>query len=818
MKVLKFGGSSVSDAVRIKNIIEIIYTSKQKNKRICVVVSALGGVTDSLIEMAKLSAAGNTSYLKLLKNIEIRHQNCIQELIKGKYKKELTKEIENEFKLLAELLHGVFLLGEISLRTMDLIMSFGERFSARIISFGMTDRGIETDYVDARKIIITDEQFGFARVQFEKTNQAIKSYFKKSTKTQCITGFIASTEDGITTTLGRSGSDYTASIIGAALDVKEVQIWTDVDGIMTADPRKVKKAFPLKQITYVEAMEMSHFGAKVIYPATMHPVMKKKIPIRVVNTFNPEYEGTLIVEKGDEGREMIKGISSITGIALLRMQGSGMMGVVGISMRLFSALARKKINIILISQASSEYSICFAVEASSSQAAKRETEKEFQQEIKSGHIDEIGIVKDLSIIAAVGENIRNTPGSAGKMFHALGNNGINICAIAQGSSELNISAVIHSIDESKALNALHEAFFLSDTKTIHLFIVGIGLVGKNLLSIIEKNTNFLAKKYHMHIEVHGIMNSKKMIFQAEGIELSQFQKQLEKSTTKSDIDSFIEKTKKLNLPNSVFVDCTSSEQITTHYHHLLQSNISIVTPNKKANSGTQLLYDTLRKTSKTKGVNFFYETNVGAGLPIINTLSDLIYSGDKIISIEAIVSGTISYIFNTLGEEMTFSQIVKVAQSKGFTEPDPRDDLNGLDVARKLLILARESGMKLELKDIKVESLVSKKCMRAPSISSFFNLLEEEDIRYKKMVLQAAKENKKLRYIALLKEGKAEISLKSVDSNHPFYSLSGSDNMISFTTERYRERPLVIKGPGAGAEVTAAGVFADIIRIGNYVG
>jgi aspartokinase/homoserine dehydrogenase 1 len=815
MKILKFGGSSVATAERIKAVIEIISKAQKEKQKIAVVVSALGGTTDALIQMGHHAISGKVDYTDLIKEVEKKHFDVIKAFIKVKRQSAALATVKMTINELEDVLHGVFLVKELSARTLDFIMSFGERLSAYVISECLKDSDIEAEFLDARKIIVTDDHFGNARVDFENTNTKITQYFKTHKALQVVTGFIGATENNETTTFGRSGSDYTASILGAALQAKSIEIWTDVNGMMTADPRKVKKSFPVGTMTYEEAMEMSHFGAKVIYPATMQPAMNKNIPITIKNTFNPSFEGTLICKVNTADDQVIKGISSIEDVSLLRLQGSGMMGIIGISMRLFTALARKKINVILISQASSEYSICFAVSSKDAAPAKKEIEKEFLSEIKSKLIEAIIVEKELSIVAIVGGNMRHTPGMSGKMFHALGKNGVNVIAIAQGSSELNISAVIHKEDESKALNALHEAFFLSDKKSLNIFIVGTGLVGNTLISMIQSHFQYLSTEQYIEPVVIGVANSKKMYFNPLGMDLKTWKKKLDQSEEVSDMQGFVKQMKKLNLPNSVFVDCTASEALAVHYNMILESSISIVTPNKKANSGSYVNYKKLKQASQKYGVKFLYETNVGAGLPIINTLNDLLYSGDKILKIEAVLSGTISYIFNSFAKTTSFSDIVKQAREKGYTEPDPRDDLNGMDVARKLLILAREIGMPFEMKDIKIGKIVSEKCMKASSVDSFFSELLKEDADMEKQRAEAEKKGMKLRYIALLENGKASISLQSVNADHPFYSLSGSDNIISFTTDRYKERPLVVKGPGAGAEVTAAGVFADIIRISN---
>jgi bifunctional aspartokinase / homoserine dehydrogenase 1 len=811
MKILKFGGSSVATPEKIRNVIQIIL----KQKDIAVVVSAFGGVTDTLHKLADLAAQGNEEYKTSLQELNQRHIDAVNDLIKVEHQTPTLNSIKKTLTELENILHGVFLVKELSPRILDLVLSIGEILSAYIISETLKQH-TKAQFLDARKIIKTDSSFNNANVLFKETNENIQKYFQEKDTIQVITGFIASTEQDQTTTLGRGGSDYTASILASSLSAEEIQVWKDVDGVMTSDPRKVKKAFSIPTMTYQEAMELTHFGAKVIYPKTMKPAMDKNIPLRIKNTFNPDFAGTLVTNKQQENNYIIKGISSITDISLLRVQGPGMVGVAGISMRLFAALAKNSINVILISQASSEHSVCFAVKPESSKKAKQAIEKEFYLELNAGMIDEITVEENLSIIAVVGENMRKAVGVSGKLFRALGKNGINVVAIAQGSSELNISVVIPKHDEVKALNVVHDAFFLSGTKTLNLFLVGTGLIGGTLLKQILAQSSFLIENHAIDVKVAGIANSKNMLFNEDGISLECWEESLNASNS-SDLDKFIKQMINFNLSNSVFVDCTASDLVIKNYETILKNSISVVTPNKKANSNTWDEYTKLKYLAKKHNIKFLYETNVGAGLPVIRTLQDLFYSGDHIIKIEAVLSGTLSYIFNTFKADTKFSTIVKSAQEQGFTEPDPRDDLNGLDVARKILILARESGIPLELKDIEVENLVPESCRETRDINQFFEELEKNDDYFEQKKQEAEKNNKVLRYIALLQDGKASISLQSVDSSHPFYSLDGSDNIISFTTQRYHERPLVIKGPGAGAEVTAAGVFADIISIANYL-
>lgn len=817
-RVLKFGGSSVETPERIKSIIEIIRKTMICSSHLAVVVSAFGGITDQLVKLGKMAVNGKDDYQKILAEVIERHKTAARALIPQERLLNSLKTMEQTLSELSCIVEGVFRVKDLSPKTLDLMMSFGERLSAFIIAEAIQHSIPQVRFLDAREIIKTDRTFGGARVDFEVTNENIQNYFHELPMIPIITGFIGSSKENETTTLGRGGSDYTAAIVGAALHANMIEIWTDVDGVMTADPRKEPYAFPIPKMSYKEAMEMSYFGAKVIHPPTIIPALEKNIPLLIKNSFNPEAAGTLISTAPSKSDSLINGISSIDHAVLLCLQGSGMVGVCGIAKRLFGSLAEKGINIILISQGSSEHSICVAVSPSFVDLAKEAIENEFALEIRAHIIDEVTIERNLSVIAVVGENMCRTTGIAGRLFGSLGKNGINVIAITQGSSELNITVVVKKEDEVKAIRVIHEVFFLSPRKTLNLFLVGVGLIGSTLLQQMESHAQILRGEYALDVRVIAIANSRTMAFNPQGLRLEKWRTILDNSTEKMDIRAFIEQMLHLNLLNTVFVDCTSSQTISDLYETILNANISIVTPNKKANSGSHKNYKTLKEMTTKKGAKFFYGSNVGAGLPIISTINELVCSGDKILKIEAILSGTLSYLFNAFTEEKKFSEVVQEAQKRGYTEPDPREDLNGMDVARKLLILARESGYPLEMNDILVLKILPEECFKASSIDDFYVKLKSYDEQLSIKRREAQKEGQVLRYIAKFEMGQGSISLEAIGPAHPFYHLSGNDNIIAITSEFYRENPLVIKGQGAGAKVTAGKVFADIIRLGlNHI-
>lgn len=818
MKIIKFGGSSVGDGERISQVIDIIAEYNSANQKIAVVFSAFGGVTDHLISLSNKAVLRDDSFLGLFQNIRLKHLDTFDTLVNHSKRNSVQKHITDHFDELNDILKGIYLLRELTPRILDNILSYGERLSNYIISEAIKSRKIECEYLNASKIIKTNNNYGNAHVNYELTNSNIVKYFKTHSVMQIITGFIASNESGEITTLGRGGSDFTASIFGAALKAKEIEIWTDVNGILTADPRKVKEAIPLKAVTYQEAMEMSYFGAKVIYPPTMQPAFDNNIKIRIRNTFNPAFKGTVVLEKQPKIKFSAKGISSVDNITLLRVSGSGLFGNEGITSRIFEALAQEKVKSLLLTQGSSGLSICIAVSPEDGNKAKKAIEKELRLEIFDGRVSEINAEKNLSIVAVVGEDMRHTPGISGKVFDALGKNGVNIIAIAQGSSELNISFVIKNDELSKALNVLHDSLFLAERKVYNIFLVGVGLVGKALLKYLNDKRDFLKKDRSLELRVIGLANSKKMYFDSNGIDIEKWDDFLDKSKTRSEIAKFVAEMSKLNLANSIFVDCTANETAVPFYEDIFKSNISITTPNKIANTKELDFYKKLRLISKKKNVKFLYSTNVGAGLPIISTIKDLVNSGEKVIKIEGILSGTLSYLFNSFIGENKFSDIVKTAKENGYTEPDPRDDLNGLDVARKLLILIREIGIDFELKDINIENLVPLKARKVKRIDDFFKILKSADSVFEERKVLAQKNNCALRYIAIYENGKATVKLVEVDQSHPFYNLKGNDNIIALQTQNYSTQPLIIRGRGAGADFTASGIFADILRIINYLG
>lgn len=810
MKVLKFGGSSVGSAETIENVIEIIRTASE-TQECAVVLSAMQGTTDDLIAAGRAAESGDDGYLEILSRIGDRHLQAVSKLFSDGQSLAITDFVESTIKELEDLFEGVRLVRELSPKTLDRILSFGEIVSTRIVSARMAVSGIDNEWKDSRLVIRTDSNHGFGSVDFAETNLRIQEYFKDTnTRLHIFPGFIASDAGGYTTTLGRGGSDFTASIIAAAIDADVLEIWTDVSGMMTADPRFVKNVRQIPKITYREAMELSHFGAKVIYPPTIQPVMAKGIPVLIKNTFAPDDVGTLIEAESISVKDMIRGITSIDKITVLNLEGSGMVGIPGFSKRLFDALSRAAINVILITQSSSEHSICVAIEEKHAELAKREVDREFEYEIAVGRIDPLKVESGFSILALVGDNMKEHTGVSGKMFTTLGQNGINIHAIAQGSSERNISAIISSRDVRKAVNTLHEEFFSDGSKQINLYIAGIGLVGGKLIGQLLRQHDHLLDDMRLNLRVVGLANSKRAIYDDEGADLTNFKDQIS-IADEMDIEAFTDSIIDNNLRNSIFVDVTANAAVVETYPKLLEKSVSIIACNKVAASSEYEKYAYLKALAREYGTNFFFETNVGAGLPVIHTLGDLLRSGDRVNRIEAVLSGTLNFVFNHYDGSRPFGEVVRQAQDEGYTEPDPRLDLSGTDVARKILILAREAGYKMEMADIENTSFLPKSCLTG-SVDDFYAEMAKHEAHFRGLLDDAVSQGLTLKYIASFDKGKAAVGLQSIGPDHNFANLSGKDNAVLFYTDRYSEQPLVIKGAGAGADVTAAGVFADIIR------
>lgn len=813
MQVLKFGGSSVANAENIEKVVNII-RQRSAGETTIVVVSALGGITDILLNCGKLAAEGNDGYKEKLQLTEARHMEIVKVLIPVTRQSRILSHVKTQCNELEDIFNGIYLLKELSSATKDRIVSYGELLSSQILLAKMLSLDIDTAWKDARELITTDSNHTFAAVDFAAANKHIFEYFSQNNHNVTIVpGFIAADAKNRTTTLGRGGSDYTAAIIAAAVDADKVEIWTDVSGMMTADPRLVPTAKAISRISYQEAMELSHFGAKVIYPPTIQPVMKKKIQVWIKNTFKPEDEGTLIESSSVNNGKNIRGISSVNEIVLLSLEGSGMIGIPGFSKRLFEALSQEKINVILITQGSSEHSICVGIDQANATLAKQSIDKAFLHEIETGKVEPLVTEADLSIIALVGDNMKNHPGISGKMFGALGRNGVNVRAIAQGSSERNISAVILRNDVKKAINVLHEEFFETTYKQIHLFVVGVGNVGSKLLAQIHQQQAYLQEHLHLEIKVIGIANSKNMYFDDEGINLLTWKDKIQQSEPMC-IENFVGNIELKNFRNAVFADVTANELIAHSYRSLLQRSVSVVACNKIACSSPYQYYKKLKDLAKEYNAQFLFETNVGAGLPVISSLNDLLRSGDQVNRIEAVLSGTLNFVFNHYNGSKSFADVVQQAQNEGYTEPDPRLDLSGTDVMRKIMILARESGEKLEMEDITNNSFMPPACMQG-SVADFYNEMRSHEEHFLALYHEATKAGNKLKFVATYNDGKASVGLQQIQPQQDLYHLYGKDNVVLFYTNRYSEQPLVVKGAGAGAEVTASGVFADIIRAGR---
>lgn len=809
MKVLKFGGTSVGSVNSLANVKKIVESCEEP---VVVVVSALGGVTDKLIEASGLAAKGDASYDKVFLDIVNRHLHIIDECVPQSYRDEITEDVTGLLDELSNVLKGVFLIKELSQKTSDTIVSYGERLSSLIISKIINDAVL----FDSRKFIKTQKMISKHEVDINLTQKLVLDYFVSMPKVSLVPGFISSDkETNVVTNLGRGGSDYTASLLAAILNARVLEIWTDVDGFLTADPRIISTAYVIEQLSYNEAMELSNFGAKVIYPPTIYPVYHKNIPIRIKNTFNPEAPGTYISkEKVDAKEKAIKGISSINDTSLITIEGLGMVGVIGVSYRLFRTLTSLGISVFLISQASSENTISIGIKGSDVDRALTGLREEFKRELQLGELNRIDAEQNLATVAIVGENMKHTPGIAGKLFDVLGRNGINVIACAQGASETNISFVVDNKNLRKTLNVIHDSFFLSEYQALNIFLVGIGTVGGSLLDQICMQQPLLMKQNSLKLKVVGIADDRKVIFDRKGIDLTKYAQLLEEEGEPSTPEKIKQEILNMNIFNSVFVDCTASPAIAALYKDLLSNNVSVVAANKIASSSDYEHYMELKDIARKRGVKYLFETNVGAGLPIINTINNLVNSGDRILKLEAVLSGTLNFIFNTISAEIPLSKAILLAKEARYSEPDPRIDLSGKDVIRKLVILARESGYAINQEDVIKNLFVPDKYFEG-SLDDFWNTIGELDDEFeaKRIIMDA--EDKHWRFVAKLENGIAEVGLQAVDSRHPFYDLEGSNNIIMITTERYLDYPMIIKGYGAGASVTSAGVFADIISIAN---
>ena len=815
MKVLKFGGTSVGSVESILSLKDIV-EKEAKKQPVIVVVSALGGITDKLLLTSRLALAGDEHYREEFDAIVDRHHKMIDTIITDPQDRErLFNTIDSLLEQLRSLYFGVYLIHDISPKTQDAILAYGERLSSNIVATLI--KGAR--WFDSRNFIKTDKKLGRNSLDAELTNKLVKETFSPLPRISLVPGFISKDKtSGETTNLGRGGSDYTAAIIAAALHAELLEIWTDVDGFMTADPRVITSAYPIKELSFVEAMELCNFGAKVIYPPTIYPVCVKNIPIKVKNTFNPDAEGTIITDKVTGDHKPIKGISSINGTALITVTGLSMVGVIGVNQRIFTTLADNGISVFMVSQASSENSTSIGVKEDDAEDAVRVLNDEFAKEIEMGAMFPMKAETGLATIAIVGENMKQTPGIAGKLFGCLGRSGISIIACAQGASETNISFVVKSQFLRKSLNVIHDSFFLSEYKVLNLFICGVGTVGAKLIEQIHSQYETLKKESGLLLNVVGIASSKKAIFSREGIDLTTYKEKLneaEASNSQKMLDGILN----MNIFNSVFVDCTASKEVADLYQALLEHNVNIITANKIAASGDYETYHKLKETAKRVGVKFRYETNVGAGLPIIGTMNDLTNSGDKILKIEAVLSGTLNYIFNALSADTPFSETVKKAKELGFAEPDPRIDLSGTDVIRKLVILTREAGYKVEQSDVEKHLFVPDDFFKG-SLEDFWKRLPELDAQFEAKRKELEARNCRQRFVASMEveeDGKVKccVSLRDIPMNHEFYELEGSNNIVTLTTSRYKEYPMLIQGFGAGASVTAAGVFANVLSIAN---
>lgn len=806
---MKFGGTSVGSVNSMLNVKKIVESVDDK---VIVVVSALVGITDKLIKTSRMASEGDSGYEKEMKEIVNRHIEMVYTVIPAGQKRELLLDCVNELlNELKDIFQGIYLIRDLSPKTSATIVSYGERLSSIIVATLING----AQWFDSRQFIKTEKKHNKNILDAELTNKLVCETFKEIPEVSLVPGFISSDKTtGEVTNLGRGGSDYTASILAAALDADVLEIWTDVDGFMTADPRVISSAYSINELSYVEAMELCNFGAKVVYPPTIYPVCHKNIPILVKNTFNPEAAGTIIKQDASDSSKAIKGISSINDTCLITMTGLGMVGVIGVNHRIFKTLAENGISVFLVSQASSENSTSIGVRNEDASLACEVLNEEFAKEIEMGEISPMKAESGLATVAIVGENMKHTPGIAGKLFGTLGRNGINVIACAQGASETNISFVVDGASLRKTLNVIHDSFFLSEYQVLNLFICGVGTVGSSLIEQIHGQQERLKSERGLYLKVVGIANGHKAIFSRNGVDLENFRKDLEEKGMASSPQVLHDEIIGMNIFNSVFVDCTANNDIAGLYKEFLSHNIAVVAANKIAASSDYENYAELKHIARQRGVKFLFETNVGAGLPVINTINDLINSGDKILKIEAVLSGTLNFIFNKISAKVPFSETVRLAKEDGYSEPDPRIDLSGKDVVRKLVILAREAGYRLNQEDVEKRLFIPNELFEG-TIEQFWKKLPSLDAGFEERRQVLEKEGKRWRFVARLENGRAEVRLEEVDHNHPFYELEGSNNIILITTERYNEYPMLIQGYGAGAGVTAAGVFADIMSIAN---
>jgi aspartokinase/homoserine dehydrogenase 1 len=814
--VHKFGGTSVGSAERYREVARIVAQMDAAAPR-AVVVSAMKGVTDDLIELVELARKRESTYLERLGLLKKRHLDTLEQLLRPENRAALAGVIERDFEDIREILRAIWLSRSFSERNIELVSGYGEVWSAQFLNALLREGGMPSAWLDAREVLVVDPQEKSVIVDWGQSSIRLRHWLEKNeSKLIVITGFVAATPEGVATTLRRNGSDFSASIFGSLLDAAQITIWTDVDGVLSADPRLVPEAVVLDELSYSEMSELAYFGAKVVHPATVAPAIGKKIPIYIRNTFNPTFPGTKIHESA-RSKNMVKGFSIVDRIALINVEGTGMVGVPGIAEKLFSSLRSAGVSIIMISQASSEHSICFAIYEAQAELAKKAVDNQFYGEIRQGLIQKVEVTRDCAVLAVVGDNMAHHPGVSGRFFDALGKAGVNIRAIAQGSSERNISAVIESHDAVRALRSVHSAFYLSN-HTLSIGLIGTGLIGKAFLRQLHGQLNLMKNERGIDLRIRGVMDSKKMLLSDAGISLENWETQMSEEGISRDMTRFEAHVKSEHLPHSVIIDATASSEISELYPRWLELGMHLITPNKKANTSDLESYERIRDKARGNLKHFLYSTNVGAGLPIIQTLRDLHRTGDRIIRIEGVFSGTLSYIFNSFNEECRFSEIVKDARARGYTEPDPRDDLSGMDVARKLVILAREIGLKLELADVKLESLVPTE-LREGDSDHYLRELPKFDGKMSELIRSVRKNGQILRYVGSLdSNGKAKVGLETYPESHAFGRITGSDNIVIFKTARYDSQPLIIQGPGAGPDVTAAGVFADLLRLSSYLG